>query len=163
MNKLLVSIIVCLICAGNAVAQTHPPEIMNDTIQPPSEPPPHPPSPPPAPPKKKPLLIVQEPAYLDYPGGYKGYFIDSLRYPDKAIEEGHEGTLVLQVIVDETGKITVEKIVQSSGYPELDSAAIHVVQNMPNWQPAIHIGQVVPHRFALPFEFTINEKHKRKK
>ena len=47
----------------------------------------------------------------------------SVRYPIEALRAGHQGTVILNILVDRHGQPLKARIVKSSGYPELDSAA----------------------------------------
>lgn len=44
-------------------------------------------------------------------------------YPPSSKRNGEEGSVVLQIYVNEEGKVTEVKIAQSSGFPKLDEAA----------------------------------------
>lgn len=46
-----------------------------------------------------------------------------VRYPIQALRAGHQGTVVLNILVSRYGKPLKAKIIKSSGYSELDSAA----------------------------------------
>ncbi|MGH7825294.1 MAG: energy transducer TonB [Candidatus Binatia bacterium] len=49
-------------------------------------------------------------------------------YPDNARSEGHEGTVVLRVLVDEEGRSKSLEVNRSSGHEALDKAAVETVR-----------------------------------
>ena len=57
-------------------------------------------------------------------------------YPLVAMRAGHEGTAAFEVVVDEQGRAQSCRIVQSSGWPELDEATCRVVQRRARFNPA---------------------------
>jgi len=48
-------------------------------------------------------------------------------YPLSARERGHEGTALLQVLINRAGEVENVKLMESSGWPELDREAIEAV------------------------------------
>lgn len=75
-------------------------------------------------------------------------------YPALSRRLGEEGKLVLQVELDETGRIDKAKIVQSSGYSRLDNAALSAVKTW-RCRPATRNGHPVPAVALQPFNFVI--------
>ncbi|WP_268796729.1 energy transducer TonB [Pseudomonas huanghezhanensis] len=75
-------------------------------------------------------------------------------YPDSAREEGHEGTVILRVLVDEHGKPGAVDIVRSSGFGNLDEAGRTAVRGA-LFKPYLQEGHaasvyvIVPLRFQL--------------
>lgn len=95
-----------------------------------------------------------------YPGGMEAmmkYLNDSIVYPAKAKEEGISGTVVLQLTIARTGKITGIRVVYSVD-STLDAEAVRVVSKMPNWQPAKQNGKNVAVYFSLPVRFALDSK-----
>jgi protein TonB len=45
------------------------------------------------------------------------------QYPHADIQAGHQGTVTLAFLVDETGRVKDSKVVKSSGFASLDEAA----------------------------------------
>ena len=50
------------------------------------------------------------------------------KYPKRARRKGYEGTVILEVLVDENGAVKDLKIVESSGHELLDKSAISSVR-----------------------------------
>jgi periplasmic protein TonB len=75
-------------------------------------------------------------------------------YPALSRRLGEEGTLMLKVELDESGRISKTQIVESSGYSRLDNAALSAVKTW-RCQPAIQNGQPVRSVALQPFNFVI--------
>jgi protein TonB len=61
-------------------------------------------------------------------------------YPSSAAEEGVEGTVVLEVLVDEKGEVAKVKIASSSGDGRLDGAAQDWIKGW-RYLPAVQDGR----------------------
>lgn len=95
-----------------------------------------------------------------FPGGVEAmmkYLNDSIVYPAKAKEKGISGTVVLQLTIARTGKITGIRVAYSVD-STLDAEAVRVVSKMPNWQPAKQNGKNVAVYFSLPVRFALDSK-----
>ena len=71
----------------------------------------------------------------EFPGGPKAmmeYLKTNMRYPQIAKENGIQGRVILQFVVDETGKTRDPRILRSID-PALDAEAIRLVEAMPLW------------------------------
>jgi periplasmic protein TonB len=75
-------------------------------------------------------------------------------YPSVSRRLGETGKVVLQVELDETGRVTAAKVITSSGHPRLDAAALAAVRTW-RCQPAQRDGQAVRALALQPFEFTL--------
>jgi len=75
-------------------------------------------------------------------------------YPALSRRLGEEGKLVLQVELDETGRINKAMVVESSGYSRLDNAALSAVKTW-RCRPATRDGRAVPAIALQPFNFVI--------
>lgn len=74
-----------------------------------------------------------------FPGGQKDlieYIQSSVQYPQIAQEYAIEGEVVLEFFLDESGKIQNPQVVKSPGFG-LGKEALRIVQEMPEWEPAI--------------------------
>ncbi len=63
-------------------------------------------------------------------------------YPDSAQAAGEQGTVLVDVLVRSSGHPTKYRVAQSSGYGDLDSAAVQTVLNW-HYMPAIRDGDDV--------------------
>jgi protein TonB len=57
------------------------------------------------------------------------------KYPGFAVRNHYQGTVTLEILVDESGKVSGTKIRKSSGYPTLDEAAVEVVKTKWKFPP----------------------------
>jgi protein TonB len=75
-------------------------------------------------------------------------------YPPALFDQKIEGDVLLRLYVDSTGKVTPEstKVIESSGYPALDSAALAGSRNL-RYAPAKRRGIAVATPFVQPIEF----------
>ncbi len=67
-------------------------------------------------------------------GSSEGVFPDP-SYPSLAQRNGYQGTVIIEIMVDETGAITSAKVYKSSGFSMLDEAALQVVQKRWRFTP----------------------------
>jgi len=98
------------------------------------------------------VLVEQMP---EYPGGSKAlmeYISKTLRYPTSAISKGIGGRVLCSCVVNEEGKVTDVKVVESVN-PDLDKEAIRVIENMPDWIPGKQNGKGTPVKFTFPILF----------
>lgn len=91
----------------------------------------------------------------DFPGGQAAlmqYLAKNIKYPAIAKENGTQGRVIVQVIIDRDGSITEPKIERSVDR-DLDREAIRVVQSMPKWKPGMQRGKAVRVKFTIPVMF----------
>jgi protein TonB len=77
-----------------------------------------------------------------------------VRYPLALYQQRISGTVLLQLFVDENGKVAPEstRVQESSGYPALDSAALAGAPKL-HYAPALRNGTPVSTRFIQPIHF----------
>ncbi|GHV69952.1 protein TonB [Bacteroidia bacterium] len=90
--------------------------------------------------------------------GFKGdlnkYLSKNLKYPAVASENGTQGKVYIQFVVEKDGSITDVKVLR--GVDEsLDKEAVRVVQNMPKWSPGMQRNKPVRVSFTLPVNFKL--------
>jgi protein TonB len=103
-----------------------------------------------------PLVVVDQ--MPQFPGGEKEMmrFIKfNLHYPASAQENGVQGTVILNFVVDREGKITNIKVIRGIGFG-CDEESIRVLQKMPLWSPGKQRGQTVLVSFTMPIRFVLN-------
>lgn len=78
----------------------------------------------------------------------------ALSYPLSAKRKGQQGVSVIQIEIDRQGAIRQLRLIKSSGFSSLDSAALG---NVKQWQfhPVIHNNQAVAARFNVPITFSL--------
>ena len=115
------------------------------------------PPPPPPPPAQRSgtMEIQQNPEFRGGESAKMRFLADNLRYPPSALENGVQGRVVVEFLVNETGEITNARVVESI-YPSLDREAVRVINAMPNWVPGEHDGNAVIVRQSLGVVFRIS-------
>lgn len=78
-------------------------------------------------------------------------------YPDASKRAGEEGVCTVTVTVAADGRITGEKIQQSSGFPRLDEACLKAVHGQ-RMKPATEDGKPVEMTAALPIRWKLTGK-----
>ena len=93
-----------------------------------------------------------------FPGGMEEmmkFLQQNIKYPKEAQEQGKQGRVIVQFVVNKDGSITGDSVVRSVD-PLLDAEALRVVRSMPNWTPGKQKGKPVRVRFTLPVTFHLN-------
>lgn len=77
------------------------------------------------------------------------------RYPSAARRRGQQGTVKLEFSIDRSGKVVGKRLLESSGYPVLDKAALAAVDRASPYPPppVEETGEVL--RYAIPIQFKI--------
>jgi len=83
-----------------------------------------------------------------------------LRYPQSAVNEGVQGRVVVDFVINEKGKVTDVKVARGLD-PRLDAEAVRVISASPDWKPGILNGKKVKTALSLAVEFRL-EKRKKK-
>ena len=123
----------------------------------PSTPPPPPPAkdnnekelPPPPPPTEE-FVIVEDMAMPQ--GGFKG-FSDYIFNEIEKYKANFDGTTKVFFVVDEKGKVSNIKVVESSGNKKADETAVKIVENIPDWKPAYQRGKNVTSDYTIDIKF----------
>ncbi len=99
-------------------------------------------------------IVEQNPMF---PGGNEAlmkWLGKNLKYPASAQENGIQGRVLVQFVVNKDGSIVEPKVLRSVD-PALDKEALRVVSAMPKWQPGKQRGKTVRVRFTLPVTFRL--------
>lgn len=65
------------------------------------------------------------------------------------------GSVIVSFIIDKEGKVHDPAVIEKfPGHPELDAEALRVVNLMPPWKPAVHLGKKVHCVFTMPISFS---------
>ncbi|MBK7429299.1 MAG: energy transducer TonB [Saprospiraceae bacterium] len=83
------------------------------------------------------------------------FVTENLKYPEKAKELKIEGFVIVQFIVDKSGKIIDPMVVRGIG-GGCDQEAQRVVKLMPDWTPGYHNGEPVRVKFTMPIRFKLS-------
>ncbi len=117
---------------------------------------------PPPPPKPKEEEVTEEIFVVveeqpEFPGGNAAmmkFLSDNIRYPVIAQENGIQGRVICNFVVERDGSITDVQVVRGQD-PSLDREAVRVIQQMPRWKPGKQRGAPVRVRFTLPVVFRL--------
>lgn len=93
----------------------------------------------------------------DFKGGTKAmmsYLSQQIKYPTIPLEQGVQGTVVIQFVVDTDGSI-INPVVLRSVDPYLDKEAMRVISTMPPWNPGKQRGTPVRVKFTVPVKFSL--------
>ena len=96
-------------------------------------------------------------AMPEFPGGtaeLMKWLQKNIKYPSIAAENGVQGRVIVQFVVNKDGSI-VDPVVLRSVDPYLDKEAIRVVKSMPKWKPGEQRGKPVRVKFTLPVMFRL--------
>ncbi|MBN1388127.1 MAG: TonB family protein, partial [Bacteroidales bacterium] len=108
--------------------------------------------------KEELFTVIEE--MPEFPGGLaalRSYIYDNLEYPEKAKQEGIEGKVTVQFIINKEGKVEDVSILRST-YQGFDSAALKVFRNMPDWKPGAQRGKAVCVKLQVPVEFKLDKE-----
>jgi periplasmic protein TonB len=94
----------------------------------------------------------------DFQGGgqdaFRRYIAENLRYPQIAAENGIQGRVFVQFVVNEDGTVSDARVVRGVD-PSLDREAVRVVMSSPRWTPGRQRGQAVRVAFTFPINFVL--------
>ena len=93
----------------------------------------------------------------EFPGGVMEmmkFLQMNIQYPPMAAANKIDGRVVVQFIVDKTGKVGDVKVVRSVN-DELDAEAVRVVKSMPDFTPGRQDGKPVSVWYTLPISFKL--------
>ncbi len=90
---------------------------------------------------------------------FRRYLALNLRYPEEAREKNITGTVFIQFVVTETGKVDKVQVIREVN-PLLDKEAVRVVANSPAWTPGKQDGKRVKVRYTFPIVFTLPDEKK---
>jgi len=92
-----------------------------------------------------------------FPGGEAAlmkYLSSHINYPPMAAENNVQGRVVVQFVVDKTGKVGEVKVVRSVD-KDLDREAVRVCKSLPKFTPGRQNGQAVSVWYTLPVTFKL--------
>lgn len=87
-----------------------------------------------------------------FPGGQLALM--QYLYPFEAQENGVQGRVIINFVVEDDGSISHVKVAKSAD-PALDREAMRVVETMPKWIPGKQNGECVRVRYSVPVVFRL--------
>ena len=93
----------------------------------------------------------------EFPGGMAElmkFLGKNIKYPTIAQENGIQGRVIVQFVVNQDGSI-VDPVVMRSVDPYLDKEALRVISTMPKWKPGMQRGKAVRVKYTVPVTFRL--------
>lgn len=93
----------------------------------------------------------------EFPGGMAEclkFLAKNIKYPTIAQENGVQGRVIVQFVVNQDGSI-VDPLVVRSVDPYLDKEALRVIKMMPKWKPGKQRGKAVRVKYTVPVTFKL--------
>jgi len=90
-------------------------------------------------------------------GGMAGlmqYLSKNIKYPTIAQENGTQGRVTVQFVVNKDGSIVDAKVLRGVD-PYLDKEAVRVIMGMPKWKPGMQRGKPVRVKYTVPVMFRL--------
>lgn len=103
------------------------------------------------------FTVVEE--MPQFPGGQAAlmqYIARNIKYPVIAQENGIQGRVVCQFIIDERGNTADVQVVQGVD-PLLDKEAVRLIEEMPRWKPGKQRGKPVSVEYTVPVNFRLTK------
>ena len=94
----------------------------------------------------------------EFPGGtgeLMKYLANNIKYPVIAQENGIQGRVICQFVVNKDGSIVDVEVVRSGGDPTLDKEAVRVIKAMPKWKAGQQRGKAVRVKYTVPVNFRL--------
>ena len=94
----------------------------------------------------------------EFPGGQQAlfkYLSENVKYPVIAQENGIQGRVICQFVVNKDGPIVEVEVVRSGGDASLDKEAVRVIKSMPKWKPGKQRGKAVRVKYTVPVNFRL--------
>ncbi len=99
-------------------------------------------------------VVEQMPSF---PGGMPAlmqWLSQNIKYPVIAAENGVQGRVIVQFVVEKDGSVTDVHVAKSVD-PSLDKEATRVVKAMPRWNPGKQNGSAVRVKYTVPVMFKL--------
>ena len=91
-----------------------------------------------------------------FPGGnVQKWIAKNVKYPVLAMENGIQGKVYIQFVIEKDGSITDTKVIRGVD-ASLDKEAIRVINSMPKWKPGKQRGKPVRVSYTLPINFQLS-------
>ena len=101
------------------------------------------------------MIIDEQPKPNDGFNALYTYVAENLKYPVKAKNEGVEGKVFVEFIVDRDGKLINVKAIKGIG-AGCDEEAVRVIKESPKWIPGKVVNMPVKVRMILPISYKLS-------
>ena len=101
------------------------------------------------------FFIVEE--MPEFPGGeaaLRRFIANAIKYPQIAQENGIQGRVYIQFVVDKDGSVTQASVARGVD-PSLDKEALRVVNSLPKWKAGMQRGKPVKVSYTVPINFQL--------
>lgn len=105
------------------------------------------------------FIVEEMPHFIGGEESLKHYIKTNVIYTNKAREDNVSGIVYISFVVDADGSV-LDPVILRGLHRDLDSICIDLVENMPNWIPAIQKGKPVKCLYNLAIEFTVDKHQK---
>lgn len=136
MKKILLSIVIALMGTALAAQTDVTPQVTTAT-------------------EEEVFVVVEEDP--EFPGGMDAlyqYLASNIRYPKQAKEEGIQGRVFVNFVIEKDGSVSNVKVLRDIGGGCAEEA-MRVVQAMPKWKPGRQRGKRVRTQYTLPINFNL--------
>jgi TonB family protein len=90
-----------------------------------------------------------------FPENLSAWLARNIQYPPVAQENGIQGRVVVQFIIEKDGSISGAEVIKKVN-EHLDAEALRVIGEMPKWTPGKQKGEAVRVKFTLPVTFRLS-------
>ena len=99
-------------------------------------------------------IVEQQPLFPGGPAALLKYLSENTKYPVVAQENGVQGRVTVQFVVEKDGSISDVHVLRGVD-PSLDKEAVRVVKSMPRWTPGKQNGITVRVNYRVPVLFRL--------
>ena len=99
-------------------------------------------------------IVEQQPLFPGGPAALMKYLSENTKYPVVAQENGFQGRVTVQFVVEKDGSISDVHVLRGVD-PSLDKEAVRVVKSMPRWTPGKQNGITVRVNYRVPVLFRL--------
>lgn len=102
------------------------------------------------------VMVTNEPIFPGGTDSMVAFIVETIAYPEEAIEKNEQGIVYVQFIVEKDGALR-DITIRKGASPSLDKEAMRVVSEMPNWVPgSLESGEIVAVQYTLPIHFRLS-------
>ena len=98
--------------------------------------------------------VSKMPQFIGGEKALTNYIFKQLKYPVVDAEIGHQGKVIVQFVIDQSGNVKNQKVIKSVS-KGLDREALRVVSEMPDWIPGEINGQKGDFYLTVPIVFRL--------
>ncbi len=105
-----------------------------------------------------PFIYIEE--MPEFPGGFNAlakFIVDTLKYPETALNDSVQGCVYTRFVVDKDGKVKNVETIRGVRN-DLDSACVWAISILPDWtKPKSKYNYSIAVQFILPIRFIIED------